>query len=202
MSARRRKGLSDEDRALWALLAATVEPLPLRRARMARRAKAAGEAGGPDAAADAAAALPPAAAPPAAKAGAAAAPARPVPPPQPPVLPLERRVMRELKSGRREIEDRIDLHGFTQEAAHMRLMAFLVRAQISGYRTVLIITGKGARDGERGPLHEPERGVLRRMVPHWLEMPSARHIVSGYSQASLAHGGAGALYVRIRRVRG
>ncbi len=199
MSPRRRRELSEEDRALWALLAATVEPLPVRRPRVARKGRTEENA----------AALQAAGTPPEMPAPAAAtalprpaAAVKAAPPPKPPVLPLERRLIRELKTGRRDIDDRIDLHGFTQEAAHMRLMAFLVRAQISGYRNVLVITGKGAREDGRGAMHEPERGVLRRMVPHWLEMPAARHLISGYSEASLAHGGAGALYVRIRRLRG
>jgi DNA-nicking Smr family endonuclease len=44
--------------------------------------------------------------------------------------------------------------------------------------------------------------VLRRQVPHWLELPEFRTIVVGFEQAHIAHGGEGALYVRVRRVRG
>jgi DNA-nicking Smr family endonuclease len=62
---------------------------------------------------------------------------------------------------------------------------------------VLVITGKGRIGGD-----ERETGVLRRQVPHWLELPEFRTIVVGYEQAHIAHGGAGALYVRVRRVRG
>ena len=63
---------------------------------------------------------------------------------------------------------------------------------------VLVITGKGkpADEGRSG-----ERGVLRRMVPHWLAAPDLRTIVVGFEEAAPNHGGGGALYVRIRRQR-
>ncbi|MFL5135469.1 MAG: Smr/MutS family protein, partial [Microvirga sp.] len=47
-----------------------------------------------------------------------------------------------------------------------------------------------------------ERGVLRRMVPHWLRLPDLRSLVIGFEEASPQHGGSGALYVRLRRRRG
>lgn len=60
---------------------------------------------------------------------------------------------------------------------------------------VLIITGKGT-SGENS-----ERGVLRRQVPEWLSLPEFRGLVVGFEQAHIGHGGAGALYVRVRRAR-
>jgi DNA-nicking Smr family endonuclease len=56
---------------------------------------------------------------------------------------------------------------------------------------VLIITGKGGRGGEAG--------VLRRQVPLWLALPEFRDLVIGFEDAHIAHGGEGALYVRLRR---
>jgi len=61
---------------------------------------------------------------------------------------------------------------------------------------VLVITGKGARAGQG------ERGVLKRAVPQWLSLPEFRAFVIGYEEAQVAHGGEGALYIRIRRTRG
>jgi DNA-nicking Smr family endonuclease len=40
---------------------------------------------------------------------------------------------------------------------------------------------------------------LRRIVPHWLGAPDLRAVVLGFEEAGRAHGGAGALYVRLRR---
>ena len=58
-----------------------------------------------------------------------------------------------------------------------------------------MITGKG-RLGAAS-----ERGVLRRQVPQWLTLSEFRVYVSGFEEAHVAHGGEGALYVRLRRVR-
>jgi DNA-nicking Smr family endonuclease len=42
---------------------------------------------------------------------------------------------------------------------------------------------------------------LRRQVPLWLEAPDFRGLVVGFDTAHAGHGGAGALYVRVRRRR-
>jgi DNA-nicking Smr family endonuclease len=44
--------------------------------------------------------------------------------------------------------------------------------------------------------------VLRRLVPQWLSAPEMRTLVVGFETAARGHGGEGALYVRVRRVRG
>jgi DNA-nicking Smr family endonuclease len=43
---------------------------------------------------------------------------------------------------------------------------------------------------------------LRRLAPHWLREPDLRSIVLGFEEAGRAHGGSGALYVRLRRTPG
>jgi DNA-nicking Smr family endonuclease len=108
---------------------------------------------------------------------------------------LARREKQHLARGRAAIDKRIDLHGLTQAEAHVALCHFLRRAQHDGARFVLVITGKGGRAGE------PERGVLRRQVPHWLGLPELRDIVLAFEEAHVVHGGEGALYVRLRRSR-
>ena len=44
--------------------------------------------------------------------------------------------------------------------------------------------------------------MLRRQVPQWLALPEFRSLVVGFEDAHIAHGGEGALYVRVRRMRG
>jgi DNA-nicking Smr family endonuclease len=84
----------------------------------------------------------------------------------------------------------------TQAAAHGALAHFLRRAQHDGARVVLVITGKGKPVGDaRGE----ERGILRRVVPVWLSAADLRTVVIGFDEAGPTHGGAGALYVRLRR---
>ena len=120
--------------------------------------------------------------------------AQPRPPKPPPTLSImDRRTRSRLTRGVVAIGMRIDLHGLTQMTAEGRLRRFLRDAQEAGAKVVLVITGKGSADGERG--------VLRRVVPHWLASADMRGLVVGFEEASRAHGGAGALYVRIRRFR-
>jgi DNA-nicking Smr family endonuclease len=114
----------------------------------------------------------------------------------PPLAPLGRRERAQLSRGRKEIDARLDLHGMTQPHAHRALSGFLQRAHIDGLTFVLVITGKGRTVGA-----ESERGVLRRQVPLWLNLPEFRTLVVGFEEAHIGHGGEGALYVRIRRSR-
>ena len=182
---RRKRGLSEEERALWESV--TRQTKPLRKKHRAAEPHAASPKAEPRVAANAAAPpkklLSPAAAP---------APARPA---VPPLAPLGRREKAQLSRGRKEIEARLDLHGMTQARAHRALSGFLHRAHGEGLTFVLIITGKGKIGAES------ERGVLRRQVPQWLGQPEFRAFVVGFEEAHIGHGGAGALYVRIRRSR-
>ena len=115
-------------------------------------------------------------------------------PPQPELAPLGRRMKQRLARGREAIDARLDLHGLTQAQAHAALLRFLRAASARDVRLVLVITGKGAR-GDR------ESGVLRRHVPQWFGLPEFRPFVVGFEVAHIAHGGEGALYVRVRRMR-
>jgi DNA-nicking Smr family endonuclease len=116
-----------------------------------------------------------------------------------PVIGLDRRDKQRLARGTQTIDGRIDLHGKTQSEAHVALLGFLHHAQAEGARYVLVITGKG---GAPGPASSGERGVLRRQVPLWLRLPEFRLLVLAVEDAHVAHGGEGALYVRVRRARG
>jgi len=121
-----------------------------------------------------------------------------------PLATLDRRAVRQIASGRVAIDARLDLHGVHQRDARARLRAFLLEAQAKGCRNVLVITGKGGAgpaDPLAGALGEPQRGVLRRSVPHWLEQPELHGVVLGYVAAGVRHGGDGALYVQLRKAR-
>lgn len=111
-----------------------------------------------------------------------------------PQAPLGRKLKKRVARGREAIDARLDLHGLTQSQAHAALLRFLRHAQAQGARIALIVTGKGSFGAA-----EIERGVLRRQVPMWLELPEFRSIVVGFEEAHVGHGGEGALYVRLRR---
>jgi DNA-nicking Smr family endonuclease len=200
----RRKGRhpSPEERRLWETVTADVTPIAPPSRLRARKKKAAPAEDGP-------------ATPPEAPATDVGQPARarnvvsqealraalgrktmPKPPAPPPLAPLEPRERRRLVRGTRAIDARIDLHGLTQAEAHQRLRGFLSRAQAEGASVVLVITGKGGADGS---LAADGRGILRRVVPQWLSFAEFRGLVVGFEEAHGAHGGGGALYVRVRR---
>ena len=115
-----------------------------------------------------------------------------------PLSPLERRLRQRLSRGRVEVDAVMDLHGLRQDQAHGVLRQFLFTAQARGAKLVIVITGKGGRSPDLASWHS-ETGVLRRSVPQWLRAPELRGVVIGFEEASQHHGGAGALYVRIRR---
>lgn len=127
----------------------------------------------------------------------------PLPAPRPslpPLAPLERKLKQKLSRGRMTADSAIDLHGLRQGEAHAALLRFLDRAQRQGSKVVLVVTGKGGRVREDVyGFGETATGVLRRQVPLWLGLPEFRSLVLGWEEAGRPHGGAGALYVRLRR---
>ena len=185
---RRRRTLSYEERVLWTTVTLAIKPLQVASSPAPDVADAA-----PSVERKPAKPLPPAAR--------VKAPRPPVsPPPQvtpkpapPPLAQLGRRERSRVARGKQAIDARLDLHGLTQDEAHGTLLRFLRTASARDARLVLVITGKGDRDGGRG--------VLRRQVPQWLGLPEFRSLVVGFEDAHIGHGGEGALYVRVRRER-
>jgi DNA-nicking Smr family endonuclease len=110
---------------------------------------------------------------------------------------LDRRQALRLRRGQVSIEARLDLHGMTQAQAHHALASFLARSHAAGKRVVLIVTGKGTRQGADGS----PTGVLRRTVPRWLGEPALRQLVLAAASALPRDGGEGALYLLLRRTR-
>jgi DNA-nicking Smr family endonuclease len=103
--------------------------------------------------------------------------------------PADRGGERRIQRGQVEIEARLDLHGYNYDGALGALQNFLQNAHRAGARAVLVITGHG-RGGE---------GVLKKNLPLWIARPPLRAIVSGYARAHRTHGGAGAVYVFLKR---
>ncbi|MGJ4890244.1 Smr/MutS family protein [Bradyrhizobium sp. HKCCYLS3077] len=181
---RRRRGLSEDERTLWETVARQVKPLRKTPRPVRPHPPMATAEPQPDKPLTTPRPVAPVVIP---------KPARPA---IPPLVSLGRKERSKLSRGRSEIDARLDLHGMTQSRAHQALHHFLHRAQHDGLTFVLVITGKGTIGAD------PERGVLRRQVPHWLSLPEFRTLIVGFEEAHVGHGGAGALYVRIRRPRG
>lgn len=106
---------------------------------------------------------------------------------------LDKRTAQKLRRGQIPIDRRLDLHGLTQSEAHTVLGIALEEAQACGDRCLLVITGKGT-GRENG-------GVLKTMVPRWLDEPGNRARIFAIQAACPQHGGAGAVYVLLRKQR-
>jgi DNA-nicking Smr family endonuclease len=116
---------------------------------------------------------------------------------QPPALDhfsgIDRANAERLKRGLHRIEACLDLHGMTEAQAHQALAAFIHSSSEAGRRCVLVITGRGL--GPTGP------GVLKSAVPRWLEEVELRRKILAIAPAQPRDGGAGALYLLLRRHR-
>lgn len=182
---RRKRTLSDEERQLWNRIRESVTPLPGKAvdAEIEEWIDHAGEAALPEARKKPV--FPP------------AIPAEPFLPPYVPPVSAQRPgepvfddvTIKKLRKGRLEIDARIDLHGMTEAAAHDALLRFVREERRRDSRIVLVITGKG-KGGE---------GVLKRAVPLWFSEAAFRPLLGGWRRAHPAHGGDGAIYLRIRR---
>lgn len=169
-----KRGLRPEELRLWAIVASTVRPAAGRQALKIIPDSDIGSDAAPTAQA---APIP-----------AVGARPRPIPPPPADIEPgRKRRIVRE----RDPIDMTLDLHGLDQDKARSALLRFLPQAQAQGERAVLVITGKGARGD----------GVLRRQTPDWLGDASLRPVVAGWSFAHRRHGGEGAIYVALKRLK-
>ena len=83
---------------------------------------------------------------------------------------MDRNAFDKMIKGKLQPEARIDLHGMTLAEAHPELIRFVLNAHDQGKRLVLVITGKGKRGEDFGPI--PQRmGALRHQVPQWLALP-------------------------------
>ncbi|MBS0473839.1 MAG: Smr/MutS family protein [Proteobacteria bacterium] len=93
----------------------------------------------------------------------------------------------------------LDLHGHSLDAAHARLNHGLAQAAAMGARVVLVITGRprpveAADRGER-------RGAIRAKLIDWLAAGPHASRIAAVRGAHRRHGGAGAVYVVMKKPR-
>lgn len=180
--------MTPEERALWARVIATVKPI-------ARE---------PVSAAPKTTPLPkpvvPADAAPVARVKGRVPPARtPAPRPPPPLAAtLDASWDRRLSRGLVSPESTIDLHGHTLATAHARLDHGLAAAIAREDRVLLLITGKPPRPESERP---HARGAIRAAVGDWLAGSRHADRIAAVRNAHPRHGGAGALYIILKRQR-
>ncbi len=108
---------------------------------------------------------------------------------------LDGQIMQKLKEGLFPIQDFVDLHRLTQEAAEVRVRDFLLNSHGRGLRCVLIVHGKGLNSEDHIP-------VLKNRVPLWLSRGPIRKIILAFASARPYDGGTGATYVLLKRAKG
>jgi len=97
--------------------------------------------------------------------------------------------LKQIRNGKLDIQDHLDLHGYRREAARKALLDFLDHAQQASYKLVRIVHGKGYHSGDSQP-------VLKAMVNKWLQnIPEVLAFVS----ATARDGGTGAVYVLLKK---
>jgi DNA-nicking Smr family endonuclease len=105
------------------------------------------------------------------------------------VRPATRRALRQ---GQPPPEATLDLHGSNVKEAERRLVRFVQESRTAGRRVVLVVTGRGLRSGEAGP-------VLRKRVVQALGAPPLAGAVMGFTSAPPPLGGAGAIVILLRK---
>jgi DNA-nicking Smr family endonuclease len=110
------------------------------------------------------------------------------------IVGLDPRVLRRLRRGDFAWQDHLDLHGMTADQARPAVDAFLLRAVRAGHRCILIVHGRGLNSKDQTP-------VLKEKLKSWLARGRAAQIVLAFTTARPVDGGAGALYVLLRRDR-
>lgn len=105
---------------------------------------------------------------------------------------------RKLLRGAVQPDATIDLHGHSLSSAWHLLDHALDRAIARGDRVLLVVTGKPPRPESERP---HARGAIRAAVGDWLQASRHRDAIAAVRGAGPRHGGAGALYIVLRRDR-
>ena len=108
---------------------------------------------------------------------------------------VDRRLAQRLHRGDYAVQAHIDLHGHTVEEAKVALEQFVTAAYAAGQRCVLLIHGRGLNSKDNRP-------VLKEQVRIWLSHGRLSRLVLAFATAPLTNGGAGAVYVLLRRAPG
>jgi DNA-nicking Smr family endonuclease len=108
------------------------------------------------------------------------------------VAGLDHAIVRKLRRGDFAVQGHVDLHGLTRGEAKAAVDDFLRKARGAGKRCVLVVHGRGLHSKDQLP-------VLKDALKTWLASARfARHVLA-YATARPSDGGAGAVYVLLRR---
>jgi DNA-nicking Smr family endonuclease len=107
---------------------------------------------------------------------------------------LDPRLVSRLRRGEFSVQAHIDLHGMIQPDAKEALNQFILASVRKGHRAVLVVHGRGLRS----PGGQP---VLKHAAAQWLSHGTIGGYVLAFATARAYDGGAGAMWVLLRRER-
>src|SRR5205085_11740129 len=106
---------------------------------------------------------------------------------------LDPRVVKRLKRGELSVQAHVDLHGLLKDEAKTELESFLAKSRQQGRRCVLVVHGRGLHSKDQVP-------VLKESLKRWMRTDRfARHVLA-FSTARPHDGGAGAVYVLLKKL--
>lgn len=105
---------------------------------------------------------------------------------------LDRRILQGLKRGDYAFRAHLDLHGMLRDEARDAVEQFITKARRDKHRCVLIVHGRGHNSKDNIP-------VLKGLLKSWLERGRIAKSVLAFCTARPHDGGAGAMYVLLRR---
>ncbi|GHM58334.1 MAG: UPF0115 protein [Candidatus Mesenet longicola] len=94
--------------------------------------------------------------------------------------------------GKYPLDDQLDLHGYSLDKAYSILLSFITKHYHVSSRCLLIITGYG---------NQMNTGLIKNNFANWLNSNEIQHMILYYTEATKIHGGKGAFYVLLRRIR-
>jgi DNA-nicking Smr family endonuclease len=109
-------------------------------------------------------------------------------------LGLDPRLVGRLRRGDFSMQAHLDLHGMTQPDAKAALTEFILESVRKGRRAVLVVHGRGLRSPGGRP-------VLKHATAQWLSHGTIGGYVLAFTTARIYDGGAGAVWVLLRRER-
>jgi DNA-nicking Smr family endonuclease len=105
---------------------------------------------------------------------------------------LDAGILRKLRRGDYAVQGHLDLHGLTREEAKGAVERFLRASRQGGKRCVVLVHGRGLHSRDQLP-------ILKEALQGWLSTSRFGRHVLAFATARPADGGAGALYVLLRR---
>lgn len=105
---------------------------------------------------------------------------------------LDIKTFQQLKAGTLSVAAHLDLHGMTSDQAQESLLFFIRESYMQSHRCVLVVTGRG-RNSPGG------QSILRQETEGWLTRDPLKRVVLAFCTAQPKDGGAGAIYVLLRK---